>query len=103
MISLFSYSSTLVVVVAERILLALEQSHDPALLVLVHARRCLHDLLEARNALRVLLDEGLAHALLERRDRTRQRVHVGLRVARRLDELSVLLLADRRRGREVAV
>merc|ERR1719337_443518 len=54
-------------------------------------------------ALRVLLDEGLAHALLERGDRTRQRVNVGLRVARRLDELGVLLLADRRRGREVAL
>merc|ERR1719316_239598 len=90
-------------VVAERILLALKQSHDLALLVLVHARRSLHDLLEARNALRVLLDEGLAHALLERGDRTRQRVNVGLRVARRLDELGVLLLADRRRGREVAL
>merc|ERR1719240_1084137 len=90
-------------VVAERVLLALKQSHDLALLLLLHARRSLHDLLEARNALRVLLDEGLAHALLERRDRARQRVDVGLRVARRLDELSVLLLADRRGGREVAL
>merc|ERR1719240_1286639 len=90
-------------VIAEGVLLALEQPQDLGLLVLVHARRSLNDLHHTRHAVLVLLDEGLAHALLQRGDRTSQRINVFRRVTRRLDELGVLLLADRRRGREVAL
>merc|ERR1719313_3094577 len=81
-------------IVPERVLLPAEERHHRAALVVVDARRSLHNLDKAPS--RAPLQEGLAHALLESRNRTGHRVEVALLFRRELHVLLVLLLTDLR-------
>merc|ERR1719313_2944595 len=81
-------------VVTERVLLPAKERHHRAALVVVDARRRLHHLDETPSSAR--LQECLAHALLESRNRTGHRVEVALLFRRELHVLLVLLLTDLR-------
>merc|ERR1719159_742341 len=80
-------------VVAERVL-ALQEVQDLVALVVVHLLRRLHHLRHAAHAVLLRLDERRTHALLQRSDGARHGIEVGLLAARRLREVSRLLLAD---------
>merc|ERR1719182_1317854 len=81
-------------IVPERVLLPAEERHHRAALVVVDARRSLHNL--DKTPSRAPLQERLAHALLESRNRTGHRVEVALLIRRELHVLLVLLLTDLR-------